>query len=283
MGFYASVELGTEDVTVGNPQLQLSDVQSWDARVEYLWGELGDLVAVSGFYKTIDQPIESILLRDPVLLTNLWRTFFNNPNRATLWGIELEARKYLDFAGLDVLRYLSIGGNFTYIDAEVKRTEAEVERASLFFRTREFEPPDPEPPLFTGLAPSRRLFNQPEWIANADITFDHPDWGTKVTLAFFAISDVLDAAGSSGAGTDGRINTFVFDRYADSFHQLDLILSQTWSPGFMRGKLAFKFTAKNLTDSTRRLVYDRNQTADTVAERSYKKGREFKFSVSYSF
>jgi outer membrane receptor protein involved in Fe transport len=279
MGFYASVELGTDDLTVGNPQLQLSDVQSWDTRVEYLWGEFGDLFAVSAFYKTIEKPIESILLQDPIDFGGpLWRTFFNNPNKATLWGIELEARKYFDFAGLDVVRYLSIGGNFTYISAEVDRTEAEQQRAEVFFKTVEGEDP-----LYSGLAGSRRLFNQPEWIANADITFDHPEWGTKATLAFFAISDVLDAAGSGSLKNNGFTEAAFFDRYRDSFHQLDLILSQTWSPGFIRGQLSFKFTAKNLTDSTRRLIYDPNQTADKIAERSYKKGREFSFSVSYSF
>ena len=47
----------------------------------------------------------------------------------------------------------------------------------------------------------RRLFGQPEWIANADFTFEQEDWGTTITLAFFAISDVLDAAGRmTGAG-----------------------------------------------------------------------------------
>ena len=47
MGFYVSVEPGTDDLTVGNPQLQLSDVESWDARAEYAWGEYGDLAALS--------------------------------------------------------------------------------------------------------------------------------------------------------------------------------------------------------------------------------------------
>ena len=42
LGFYPSVEPGTDDITVGNPALQLSDVRSWDARIEYTWG-FGDL------------------------------------------------------------------------------------------------------------------------------------------------------------------------------------------------------------------------------------------------
>ena len=32
MGYYVSVEPGTDDLIVGNPQLQLSDVESYDLR-----------------------------------------------------------------------------------------------------------------------------------------------------------------------------------------------------------------------------------------------------------
>ena len=101
------------------------------------------------------------------------------------------------------------------------------------------------------LSQSRRLFGQPEWIANADLSFDHPDWGTKVTLAFFAISDVLDAAGSATIAPNGTVSSFTLDRYIDSYSQLDLILSQTWHVDLLRGDLTFKLSAKNLTDSVR--------------------------------
>ena len=105
IGYYVSVEPGTDDRTVGNPQLQLSEVESYDVRAEYV-GELGDLVALSAFYKTIDDPIESIVVRNPLDFDSgsaaLFRTFFNNPNQAKLWGIEVEARKSLDFFYLDL-------------------------------------------------------------------------------------------------------------------------------------------------------------------------------------
>ena len=74
----------------------------------------------------------------------LFRTFFNNPNQAKLWGIEVEARKSLDFLYLDfgldfpgseALDYLSVGGNFTYVDAEVDRTDAEIARTRDVLRS----------------------------------------------------------------------------------------------------------------------------------------------------
>jgi TonB-dependent receptor len=284
MGFYVSVEPGTDDLIVGNPQLGLSEVESWDARVEYTWGDLGDLAALSVFYKTIQDPIESIVVRNPLNFEGsssaLFRTWFNNENEAKLRGIELEARKSLDFFGpdLDFLQYLSLGGNFTYIDAEVDRSEIELIRSEGFFGTAVGDPD-----RFTSLEKSRRLFGQPEWIANADVSFDHPDWGTKATLVLFAISDVLDAAGSAVISPSGDTISFTPDRYIDSFYQLDLILSKTWKPDFLRGDLTFKVSIKNLTDSTRRIIYDRDQTRNEIAERSYKVGRDLSFSLTYQF
>jgi TonB-dependent receptor len=284
MGFYVSVEPASDDLIVGNPQLGLSDVESWDARAEYTWGDVGDLAALSLFYKTIQDPIESIVVRNPLNFEGsssaLYRTFFNNENEATLRGIELEARKNLGFLvpDLDLLQYLSLGGNFTYIDAEVDRSETEIIRSEGFFGTA-----IGDPDRFTALEGSRRLFGQPEWIANADISFDHPDWGTKATLVLFGISDVLDAAGSSVIAPDGGIISFTPDRYIDSFYQLDLILSKKWRVDILRGDLTFKVSIKNLTDSTRRIIYDTNQTRNEIAERSYKVGRDFSFSLTYEF
>lgn len=282
MGYYVSVEPATDDLIVGNPQLGLSNVESFDARLEYVWGERSDLFGLSIFHKNIDDPIESIVIRNPVNLepsaSALFRTFFNNPNRGTLRGIEVEGRKSLDFLGVDWLRYLSLGGNFTYIKAKVDRTDIELARSEGFFGVVEGDRG-----RFPELEKTRRLFGQPKWIANADITFDHPDWGTKFTLAFFAISDVLDAAGAASIGPDGTVSSFTLDRYVDSFHQLDLVVSQRWHVDFLRGDLTLKASVKNLTDSTRSIVYDQEQTHREITERSLKIGRDYSFSITYTF
>jgi TonB-dependent receptor len=282
LGYYVSVEPGSDDLIVGNPQLQLSDVTSWDLRVEYTWGDVGDLFAVSLFRKKIEDPIESIVVRNPLNAEGsssaLYRTFFNNPNEGDLQGIEAEARKTLDFLGVDFFEYFSIGGNFTYIDAKVDRTEAELARSLPFTGVAASDTG-----RYSGLNKSRRLFGQPEWIANADVTFHHPDWGTKVTLAWFAISDVLDAAGSASIGPDGSVLSSTLDRYVDSYHQLDFVMSQTWHIERIDADLTAKLSVKNLTDSTRRILYDPYQTHDEISERAYKIGRDYSFSLTVDF
>ncbi|MGH7292563.1 MAG: TonB-dependent receptor domain-containing protein, partial [Myxococcota bacterium] len=255
MGFYVSVEPGSDDLIIGNPQLILSDVDSYDLRAEYVWGEAGDLAAISGFYKTIQNPIESIVLRDPTNFEGsssaLYRTFFNNPNKARLGGVELEARKNLGFIGVDFAEYFSLGGNFTYIDARVDRTDAELQRSRIFFGVADS---DKGRVKFTSYSKDRRLFGQPEWIANVDLTFDNPDWGTKVTLAYFGISDILDAAGSAAINPDGAVASITLDRYLDSFGQLNVIASQTIPLSF-GGSVTIGANVKNLTNSTRRIIY----------------------------
>src|SRR4029453_4349951 len=116
----------------------------------------------------------------------------------------------------------------------------------------------------------RRLFGQPEWIANADISFSHPDWGSKAALRFFAISNVLDAAGSAFIAPNGTARDFTLDRYIDSFYQLDLILSQEIAKG-----LVFKTSIKNLPDSRRRIIYDPYQTDEDIPERSFRVGQDY--------
>lgn len=287
LGFYVSSEPGSDDLIVGNPQLDLSDVESWDVRAEYLFGELGDLFALSFFVKEIDDPIEAIVITDPSNFdasssVREFRTFFNNPSTADLWGLEFEGRLHLDFEWLGpaepYLQYLSVGGNYTYIDAEVDRTDAELVRSRAFFGVAEGDRS-----RFKRLESSRRLFNQPEWIANADISFDHPDWGTKLTLAFFAISDVLRAAGSVSTTPDGNPATFTIDRYSDSFHQLDLVGSQRFDLPRELGALTFKMSIKNLTDSDRAVIYDREQTIGTIKERSFSVGRDYTFGLKYEY
>ncbi len=286
LGYYVTVEPGTNDLVVGNPRLGLSNVESYDARLEYTLGERGDFFAVSYFAKTIGNPIEALILRDPLnqelSATGLYQTFFNNPGEADLWGVEIEARKNIDFLeGIgfsvpDWLQYFSIGGNYTYIQAEVPRTEAELARSERFFATA---PGDVE--RFAALAPTRRLFNQPEWIANADVTFDHPDWGLKLTVAYFAISDVLDAAGSATLSNTGTVLEYVPDRYVGAFSDLRATISKTIPlPGGL-GDLVLRATGKNLLNGPRRLVYDPYQTNKQIVEQELRSGRDFSLSLTF--
>ena len=283
LGYYLSAPDASDDLVIGNPQLDISEVDSLDFRFEYAFGGRGDVVAISLFKKSIANPIESIRLTDPLPNTQ-YQTFFNNPNTADMVGIEFEFRKTLDFTPWEFMEMFSIGGNATYIDASIDRSTAYISQYDTYFAD-DSNPPRQnltvdftQNPELESLPASRRLFNQPEWILNADVSFNNPDWGTSATLAYFAISDVLESVGSVSVDRTGLATGATPDRYIDSFGQLDLIVTQQYK------NWTFKFTVKNLTDSTRRLIYDPYLVdSDVPAEREYKVGRDYSISASYAF
>lgn len=158
----------------------------------------------------------------------------------------------------------------------MRRTDAELQRSERFFGTAAGDVEQ-----FSGLEEKRRLFNQPEWIANADLSYDNPRWGIKATLSYFRISDVLDAAGTASVDVTGNPETFTLDRYVGSFEDLRFTASKTFELPRALGELTFRGTVKNLTDSERTLIYDPDQTRGTIEEQEYKIGRDYSFSVTF--
>lgn len=283
ISYYLSAAPDSDDLVIGNPQLGLSTARSFDFRMEYVSSETGNLYAFSAFKKDIENPIEKITLTDPLTRVSA-QTFFNNENSADLKGIELEARRNLGSFGPEFLDYFTIGGNLTYIDASVGRPRAEIDRFQQAFIITETgsgnlaRPGLDTDPRFDSLPTERKLFNQPEWIANADLTFEREDWGTTITLSVFAISEVL---GSSGSITiDPATNSpreIIPDRYIGSYIQWDLVLQQEWK------NWSFKLSLKNLTDSTRTSHYDSGLFDPEIEFKEFKVGRDLSISASYSF
>jgi len=280
MGYYASLNPSEDTVQLGNPQLEPSEVTSYDARFEYVWGDYGDLFALSGFYKKVDKPIETVTVRDPFGQgIDTYQTFKNNPSDGQLLGVEVEGRVTLGVLA-DVLEPFSLGANGTYIHAEVDQPVQLRNALGPYFAVTDAQ-------RAAGLVQfqdynkTRRLTNQPEWIANADVSFDQPDWRTKVTLAVFAISDVLESTAATDYNLAGQLISFSLDRYIDSYYQLDLVASQGFTLPYVPGEFTLSGSAKNLTNSTRGYVYDREQTAKDIKERSFTIGRDYSLSLSY--
>lgn len=279
----------TLDYTTGNPNLTISPVQSYDLRLEFVKPGSGDLAAVSVFHKSVRDPIEKVTLFGSVQTD----TFFNNPNTADIKGIEFELRKGLGFINEDSFwQYLSVGGNFTYMDAEVGVPEtfrsllaegltytnvsgSDVKVGGGFFATDGGTTDLLDGDI--GEAPtSRPLFDQPEWIVNADITFDHPEWGTRATLSLFAQSEVLDAAGGFLIGVSPT--SAIPDRYRMAFHSLDFSLRQNFKENYY-----VSFSVRNITNSTRGVVYDEDLIGGSIKHREYKVGRDYSVSLGAEF
>lgn len=99
----------------GNKDLKIATLNNYDFRVE-LFPSGNQLISVGGFYKTIANPVEfSIDLSQP------FTTFtYQNEKSAKIYGLEIEAKKSLDFLGSSaILSDLSFFTNFSLIKSKL--------------------------------------------------------------------------------------------------------------------------------------------------------------------
>jgi TonB-dependent receptor len=86
----------TNSSVIGNPYLERSLNTNADIRYE-IFPNPGEIISISGFYKSFKNPIEQAILSGSVP-SNRIRTFINS-DKAETYGAEMEIRKRLDFLG----------------------------------------------------------------------------------------------------------------------------------------------------------------------------------------
>ncbi|HMA66284.1 MAG TPA: TonB-dependent receptor, partial [Desulfosalsimonadaceae bacterium] len=128
---------------VGNPDLREADITSYDLRFEHFFSP-NENVALSLFYKDFDNPIEKIR-KAAVIQTS----GYVNSDNADLYGVEVEALKYLDF--LEGFENFFVGGNFAWLDSEVSIPEEKKE---------------------TLTSDDRQLQGQPDWVLNLNLGYE---------------------------------------------------------------------------------------------------------------
>src|SRR5690606_9406849 len=106
------------DLLCGNPDLDRSLITNLDLRWEWFMRP-GELVAVSGYYKHIADPIELVLVN-----ANGEQTYRNVAD-AQLYGVEIEARKRLDDV-LAPLRDVSVGLNLSLVRSSIALDSTEL-------------------------------------------------------------------------------------------------------------------------------------------------------------
>src|SRR5690606_14500699 len=137
---------------VGNPELERTRIQNVDVRYEWYVGAL-DLISVSLFYKSFDNPIE-LQIRDPETFTSR----FINADSAKAYGAEMEARFGLEHLH-PALKYFSLNANVALMRSRVELPSE----------------------LSGAVRADRPLFNQPPYVTNLSLRFDHPESGVSAT------------------------------------------------------------------------------------------------------
>ncbi len=232
-------------VAFGNPELQMTHMQSYDARLEWFPAP-GDVISVGVFYKQLERPIElySLSLTDDIV------TWINRTNgTANIMGIEFEARKSLEFLSAQ-LKGLTLGVNATFIQSETKLTSEELAAKEIT---------DPHP------SDTRPLYDQSPYIINLDLTYDHPTSGTSFSIGANLTGERIVLAKLQGP-----------DIYEHPPITLDAVISQK----FWKNWTA-KFGVRNILDPEIRQTY--GSSYDDKVYQSYNRGRTYGMTLTAEF
>lgn len=242
------------DVFIGNPNLQISEIQNYDLRLDFV-PTTGSLFSVSWFYKSIQNPIERV---QRIAGGNqfTYTTAVNFP-KGTIQGWEFEARQ--DFGAIhESLAGFSLGANATLIDSSVKLSAEEVAI---------FSQPNIAVPIT-----SRPMTDAPDYLYNLFATYQVPELGTQFGLFYTVTGTILLA----GAGeSNGNFIPSVFQK---PFGTLNLTVTQPIGENF-----ALTFQAKNLTNPTFREVYSGPGVVGEYTRKSFSTGIDLSLTLAARF
>lgn len=226
--------------TRGNPELTNTSILNADTRFEF-FPTSREVLAVSAFYKRFFDPIEQVIGSSS---GSQGVVSFENAPFGNLFGVELEARKSLDFI-VDELRVLSLIANVTFAHSSVELDEASAVRLT---------------------SKSRPLSQQAPYIVNAAIDFDNPDWGTRARIQYNVVGTRLTQVGSKG----------IPDVYEQPRHGLDLTIGQK-----VGKHLELRGAASNILNWPTRREHDVEEGEAIVEE--YSLGTTVSLGVSLAY
>lgn len=206
------VPVSQECGILGDTTLTDSRITNADARWEY-YPRAGELFAVSGFWKKFDRPLVEAVGSGASTCTS----FTANGTTAKNYGLELEARRTLDFLP-GFLKRLGLGVNATIL-------ESSVDLDTLRF----------------GNSRNLTLQGQSPLVINGSLLYAIPEWGTALSLLFNYFDDRIARYGS-GDPTSGTTGARPVNVLEEGRYSLDLKLSQELGP------LRLSFSGTNITN-----------------------------------
>lgn len=216
----------------GKPDLVRTKVSNFDLRYE-MYPRSGEVFTLGLFYKNFEKPIEQNLQQGGAIFE------FQNPDRATAYGAEIEVRKRLDFITTG-LKNFTVQANAAYIKSNVKDEKRNIDRP---------------------------LQGQSPYLLNIGLLYDLEKAGLNATVLFNQIGKriylVGDIPSSGGGGApsiweaprpvlDFQVGKKFLHNKAELRLNISDILNKTQyfyqngndNTGFQKDKDAYRFTRK---------------------------------------
>ncbi len=229
----------------GNPDLIPSDNYNFDLKYERYFSS-SELVSLTGFYKYIQNPIA----RSEISSAGNTLTYLNVGNDASVYGLELEARKNI-LKGEDEnsTHTLNVGLNASYLVSEVNLSSTSI--AQFQKASSELE----------GATP---------FLVNADITFnkkyENDELSSALVVNYF--SDRVYSIGTRG-----------FENIIEKgIPTLDLVSSLK-----LGKKYGIKLKVTNLLNPSFQLNRDGSTSGNNIVLRNYKKGVNLSIGFTHNF
>ena len=235
---------------IGNLDLKPSFIDNLDMRYE-IFGDKGDIIAFSGFYKTFKDPIElTFFASAPNQLTA------RNLGSAKVYGAEFEIRKPLNIISDDVRKW-RFSLNASLIKSSLEMFEDEYNNRLNAARDGE------------SISRTRDLQGQSPFLINSNIEFLNEETGFQYGLFYNVQGRTLEVVGTG----------IVPDVYTVPFHSLNFNLKKFLDDD---GKSSISIKAKNILNSKKESVYESFNISDEIWT-SRMQGTEISIGYSLKF
>ncbi len=227
-------------------------ISNFDLRWE-LFMERGQLLSLSAFYKSFDDPIE--LVRIPAALTtNEFQP--RNVGDSYLYGGELEFRKTLDFIAQGLSNF-SVNGNITVVKSSLQMNDAEFRARKNFEKVGET------------IENKREMAGQAPYIINAGLAYNSTKAGMDAGFFYNVKGRTLSVVGGG----------LFPDVYAIPFHSLNFNMNKSFGA---ERRASVSFNISNILGDMREEMYGAFEAEDQVFYR-YNPGTELGIGFKYSF
>ena len=213
----------------------------------------GQLFSVSAFYKSFQDPIELVRIRQ-AQTTNEFQP--RNVGDAQVYGVEVEFRKSLDFISSGLSKF-SFNGNVTLTESILDMSITEFEARLDFQKVGE------------EIEDTREMAGQAPYVINAGIAYDDPDNSFDAGLFYNVKGETLVVVGGS-----------IFpDVFSEPFHSLNFNLNKRFGA---EDRLSLNFSVSNILNDVREEFYQGFNAQDQFFTRR-SPGTSFGLGVGYSF
>jgi hypothetical protein len=233
-------------------QLIETRIQNYDLRWEYFMPK-NQIFSISAFYKSFQDPIE--LVRIPEQQTS---TEFQprNVGDGQVLGLEIEARKYLDFIAY-ALRDFSVNVNVTVIDSRIDMSEAEFRARKNFEKVGET------------IEPTREMAGQSPYVINAGLVYRNIERGINTGFFYNVKGETLEIVGGG----------LFPDIYFQPFHSLNFSFGKKLGS---EKRTSIDFRVSNILNERIESYYVGFEANPEIFN-SVNPGRSFSLGISHKF